>query len=130
MAKLHDLLSQWEENYKRGFLTLWILLILDEGSNYPYQIAQQLGQASHGSMQVEENSVYRALRRYQEAGIVRSEMRPSEVGPDRRYYSLTELGDKLLKEFVERNIIPFLDESVKVRLHKLLTDGIRSNNDE
>lgn len=52
-----------------------------------------LERLSHGAVTADEKSLYRALRRFEASGLVGSTWRPSDVGPQRRYYRLTELGD-------------------------------------
>ena len=96
------LLDQWESAYKKGLLTFWVLLLLHERPSYVFEMGQQLDDISQGSISVDEKSLYRALRRFEAMGVVQSTWQPSEVGPRRRYYSLTELGTMLLQEFTRR----------------------------
>ena len=53
-------------------------------------------------------------------GVVESDWRPSEVGPRRRYYALTDLGGALLRQFAQRNILIFREPAVSGRLEALL----------
>jgi hypothetical protein len=34
-----DLLTKWEESYKKGLLSFWILLLLYERPSYPYEMS-------------------------------------------------------------------------------------------
>ena len=116
------LLDQWESAYKKGLLTFWVLLLLHERPSYVFEMGQQLDDISQGSISVDEKSLYRALRRFEAMGVVQSTWQPSEVGPRRRYYSLTELGTMLLQEFTRRNILIFRESAVEERLESLLQE--------
>ena len=104
---INDLLQQWEEVYKRGLLSFWLLLLLNEREMYAYEMGEAIKAISSGTMEADDNSIYRALRRFAEANLVASQKRNSEIGPPRRYFWLTPLGRELLARFVERNILLF-----------------------
>jgi DNA-binding PadR family transcriptional regulator len=106
-TEIEELLQQWEETYKKGLLTFWLLLILSKRKAYPYEMKSAITELSQGTMTAEDNSIYRALRRLSQSGIVDSELRPSDTGPSRRYFFITEVGHKLLTNFIQRNIHVF-----------------------
>ena len=101
---LEYLLAQWEDVYKKGLLSFWLLLLLAQRRAYPYEMKSAIAEISQHTIVAEENSIYRALRRLAESGVVSSEVHPSDTGPDRRYFFLTPLGRELLAAFTERNI--------------------------
>lgn len=107
MGDSETYLNQWEEAYKKGLLTFWILLILAQRKAYPYEMSALIAQASNYTLSVDENSIYRALRRLSEMNLVQSEFASSYSGPARRYFDLTEDGLILLNLFTERNILIF-----------------------
>jgi PadR family transcriptional regulator PadR len=111
-----ELLNKWEETYKKGLLSFWILLLLYERSSYPYEMSAEVAKISQGTISVDDNSIYRALNRFELVGIVKSELQQSSTGPQRRYYSLTNKGKALLTEFTRRNIqvfeTPFVSERI------------------
>lgn len=111
------LLKSWEEVYKKGQLTLWILLSLKDNSKYVEEIKQFIEEKTKGTFTSEEQSLYRSLRKLYQIEIVDYNMQKGNKGPERKYYKLTKIGGELLKEFVQRNIYLFFDEKVK----KLLT---------
>jgi PadR family transcriptional regulator PadR len=104
---LENLLAQWEETYKKGLLSFWLLLLLSQRKAYPYEIKAAIAELSQHTISVEENSIYRALKRLAQSGILNSEVQQSKNGPDRRYFSLTDLGRDLLNRFITRNIMVF-----------------------
>lgn len=115
-----SLLLQWEQSYKRGLLTFWILLILHEKEMYAYEMRDAIREMSCGSIVADDNSIYRALKRFADAGLIRSEKRPSPTGPPRRYYLLTEVGQQLLAAFIRRNIMIFQQPHVLKAMEKLI----------
>ena len=115
-----SLLLQWEQSYKRGLLTFWILLILHEKEMYAYEMRDAIREMSYGSIVADDNSIYRALKRFADAGLIRSEKRPSPTGPPRRYYLLTEVGQQLLAAFIRRNIMIFQQTHVLKAMEKLI----------
>jgi DNA-binding PadR family transcriptional regulator len=125
--ELERLLFKWEGVYKRGLLSFWILLLLDEQPSYAYEMAGAIRRISQGTLTVDEKSLYRALSRFEKAGILRSERQKSEIGPARRYYFLSELGKELLIAFIQRNILVFQSPGVASRIEDLV-DG-RSGNE-
>ena len=106
-AEVDELLTNWEEVYKKGLLTFWILLFLHEREAYAYEMSAAINELSAGAISADENSIYRALNRFESLDIIKSELRNSELGPQRRYYHLTVTGKTLLTKFIERNILVF-----------------------
>ncbi|HEY68992.1 MAG TPA: PadR family transcriptional regulator [Anaerolineae bacterium] len=112
------LLQQWEETYKKGLLTFWLLLLLSQRKAYPYEMKSAITELSQGTITAEDNSIYRALRRMNQSGIVDSEMRPSKTGPSRRYFFITEIGLELLTKFIRRNIHVFQHPEVANQIQR------------
>ncbi|HRQ38231.1 MAG TPA: PadR family transcriptional regulator [Chloroflexota bacterium] len=104
MAQLDDLLQQWEDNYKKGLLSFWMLLLLHGRTAYAYEMTAMIAEMSQGTVTADEKSIYRALKRFEENGLIQSQTQNSDVGPPRRYYTLTSSGQQLLARFIERNI--------------------------
>lgn len=109
---IEELLNAWEETYKKGQLTLWVFLALKESNKCVEDIKEFVKRMSEGAMSCEEQSLYRNLRKFQHLEIVAYESRKVSKGPDRKYYYLTETGERLFKRFVERNILIFTKESI------------------
>ncbi len=118
-----ELLNKWEEAYKKGLLSFWILLLLHERPTYPYEMSAEVAKISQGTISVDDNSIYRALNRFETTGIVKSELQQSSTGPQRRYYSLTNMGKTLLTEFTQRNIQVFETPFVSERIAAVLQNS-------
>ena len=117
-AIINELLSAWEETYKKGQLTFWVFLALKEGSKCVEEIKEFVETMSDGSMSCEEQSLYRNLRKFQHLEIVSFDSKRVSKGPDRKYYYLTDIGNELFQRFVERNILIFTKESINNLLNK------------
>lgn len=75
-----------------------ILLTLAPGERHGYAIIQETEARSQGAVRLETGTLYRALHRLGQAGLVTPiERRPADDGGDerRRYYALTPLGRKV-----------------------------------
>lgn len=117
------LLSQWEDAYKKGLLSFWILLLLHQEEMYAYEMTAVIADMSQGTVLVDEKSIYRALKRFEDNEIIRSSLRKSDVGPPRRYFGLTDLGKTLLRRFCQRNILVFQEPVVAAAIANLLSSN-------
>jgi len=115
---LAELLTAWEETYKKGQLTLWIFLSLKDGKKYVDEIKAFVEEQSLNTMSCEIQSLYRNLRKFHYLGVVDYESGVGYKGPERKYYFLTELGEKLFEAFVERNISLFFNKRIKNLIKK------------
>ena len=116
--QLPELLSAWEETYKKGQLTLWIFLSLKDGEKYVDEIKSFVEEESNHTMTCESQSLYRNLRKYQHLDVVDFKTGEGYKGPERKYYYLTELGVDLLNSFIDRNIHLFFNDRIKNLINK------------
>ncbi|MCX2828274.1 PadR family transcriptional regulator [Bacillus pseudomycoides] len=84
----------------KGILNGCILAIIQEGEIYGYELTEKLH--SYGFHSFSEGTIYPLLLRMQKEGLVTSVLRESTAGPKRKYYQLSELGEKELNNFKER----------------------------
>ena len=99
-----ELLKSWEEVYKKGQLTLWIMLALKDGPKHMSQIKTFIDHATNTAFSVDDKSMYRALRRYYETELTDFETAPGK-GPEKKIYRLSPIGDAVLTQFIKRNIL-------------------------
>lgn len=123
MEPINDLLTTWEEVYKKGLLSFWILLLLHQRTCYAYEMGASITELSQGTIKVDDNSIYRALNRFEQMKIVKGEFQQSEIGPKRKYYSLTDAGVALLSGFIKRNILIFQEPLVEERIQAVLNQN-------
>ena len=80
----------------RGTLDAAALAVVAEQDGYGYDVLRRLRAA--GLADVGDASVYGTLRRLYRAGALTSYVMPSDEGPHRRYYGITERGRTQLAE--------------------------------
>jgi len=85
----------------QGTLDLLILKTLALGPMHGWGIAQRLAQMSAQALQVQQGSLYPAVRRLERQGLVRARWATSENNRRARYYELTRLGERRLGEEAE-----------------------------
>jgi len=76
----------------QGTLDLLILKSLAAGPNHGYAIATRIHQLSDDVLRVEEGSLYPALYRMEEQGLVEAEWRTTENNRRAKFYKLTRRG--------------------------------------
>ena len=81
----------------QGALELLILKFLRRGPSHGYAIASAIQQMSDNVLRVEAGSLYPAVHRMTEAGLLKSAWRRSEVGRRARFYELTARGRRKLE---------------------------------
>lgn len=89
-------------DHLQGSLELLILKVLRRESNHGYAIATYIEQISDEILRVEEGSLYPALHRMTEAGLLKSEWRISDAGRRARFYELTAKGRRKLEQEEKR----------------------------
>ena len=80
---------------RKGVLEYCILSTLSEGEAYPSDI---IGKLKEAKLIVVEGTLYPLLTRLKNTGLLSYRWEESKSGPPRKYYKLTELGSKFLKE--------------------------------
>jgi PadR family transcriptional regulator, regulatory protein PadR len=81
----------------QGTLDLLVLSTLARGALHGFGIAQRIQEDSDELLRVEEGSLYPALHRLEQAGLLKGDWRESESGRRARYYSLTARGRRQLE---------------------------------
>lgn len=84
----------------KGVLEGCVLEVISRSPTYGYDITQQLRKL--GFTDVVEGTVYTILIRLEKNELVSIEKKPSEVGPPRKFYSLTEAGQQELATFWDK----------------------------
>jgi len=76
----------------QGTLDLLVLKVLAGGANHGYGIASRIHQLSADALKVEEGSLYPALYRMEEQGLIEAEWGPTENNRRAKFYQLTRKG--------------------------------------
>lgn len=118
-----SMVEDWDEVYKRSQLTLWVMLSLAHGQKYSAEIAQFMADVTDDVFAVQEQSLYRALRRFKRMGLVEVSEKESPQGPKRKYYSLTDTGYEVLRQFLDIHIRPMYASQIEDIITAVLQRG-------
>ena len=81
----------------QGTLDLLILKMVNLGPIHGYAIAQRIQQISREVLTVQQGSLYPALHRLENRGLLVAEWKASDTGRDAKFYRLTTKGRAQLK---------------------------------
>jgi PadR family transcriptional regulator PadR len=85
---------------RRGAAEHCVLALLRPGERYGFDLARAL--VGPGGLIASEGTLYPLLARLRRQGLVETTWRESTSGPPRRYYRLTEAGERSLDGFTAR----------------------------
>jgi PadR family transcriptional regulator PadR len=83
------------EGLSRSYVRPCLLLLLAEGPSHGYELLEQVRQL--GVRNADAGGLYRCLRAMEQSGLVTSWWEPSQAGPARRSYLLTDAGRDALQ---------------------------------
>jgi DNA-binding PadR family transcriptional regulator len=81
----------------KGVIEGCVLEIISNGKTYGYEITAIL--RNLGFKDVVEGTIYTILTRCEKNKLVKVTKKPSQIGPPRKFYSLSALGQKELRMF-------------------------------
>ncbi len=91
--------SDYPSDLLRGNTDVLLLSLIDRlGSTYGYQIIKEIEKKSQGFFRFKEGTIYPALRKLENEGLVQGEWREMPNGQARRYYRLTQKGRETLRK--------------------------------
>ena len=81
-----------------GSTILLLLTLLAETDRYGYEIIKELEDRSDSTFKFKEGSLYPVLHKLENKGYVKSYMAKGDTGKERKYYKITNSGQKQLME--------------------------------
>jgi PadR family transcriptional regulator, regulatory protein PadR len=93
--------QQPQSDVLRGSIELLVLKTLSLEPQHGWGIGQRIQQISGGALEVNQGSLYPALQRLEQKGLITSDWRSSENNRRARYYELTPAGRRALGEETE-----------------------------
>jgi PadR family transcriptional regulator, regulatory protein PadR len=90
MTQKHDLLT--------GNIDSLLLSLINKQSMYGYQIIKELEDRSQGYFKFKEGTLYPALHRLENSGLIQGKWQVLPNGQQRKYYYLTDKGLSSLEE--------------------------------
>jgi PadR family transcriptional regulator PadR len=94
-------LWKFHKELSAGIVSLVLLGVLARARTpmYGYQIAKRLEKTCEGVLSGKQSALYPVLRNLSAGGLLDSEVEPSVAGPPRRYYRITPLGRRVLRDW-------------------------------
>ena len=87
-------LDNWQTQLRKGLLDIVVLNLLQQNRCHGYEMVQMLKRTQ--GLKIREGNIYPILARLQTDGLVTSYSEASRDGPPRRYFALTESGQRTL----------------------------------
>jgi PadR family transcriptional regulator PadR len=88
--------DQMNVQFKKGVLTLCVLVLTLKKDRYGYELVHTISE----KFLIAEGTIYPLLRRLTKEGYFTTYLVESTEGPPRKYYQLTEVGQKYADELV------------------------------
>jgi len=82
----------------KGHLDMIVLAALSSGPAHGYAVIQEIHRRSGGAFELPEGTIYPALHRLEQAGLLSSRWATAESGRQRRVYVLTRRGIRALAD--------------------------------
>ncbi len=98
----NDMLEQQVKKFQKelnsGTVALMLLSVISRAKQplYGYEIAKQLQDKNTGK----QGAIYPVLRNLHSKGLLECEVKLSETGPPRKYFSISPLGQKVLEQWL------------------------------
>jgi DNA-binding PadR family transcriptional regulator len=79
-----------------------VLLSLSSESRHGYGIIKDVERGTEGRLELEAGTLYAAIKRMRDDGLIEEATAPDQADARRRYYGLTPLGRRVLRAESER----------------------------
>lgn len=105
---------------RKGVLEFCILSILADGDAYPTEIIERMKKAK---LVVVEGTLYPLLTRLKNMDLLSYRWEESTSGPPRKYYRLTETGERFLRELESTwdELVRSVDEVTRKKVNTTIT---------
>ena len=82
----------------RGHTDTVVLSVLRKGDNYGYEIHKNIVGKLGGEYELKEATLYSSYKRLESGGYITSYWGDETLGGRRKYYSITDSGEELLRQ--------------------------------
>ncbi len=86
-----------ERELLKGVLPIAVLKLLRRKEMYGYDLVQELTKQSSGVLELGQSTLYPLLYNLEAQGLVEGQWQSADNGRDRKYYRLTDKGQKRLE---------------------------------
>jgi PadR family transcriptional regulator PadR len=91
-----DFIEKWQSQLKKGTLSFIVLLVIDEGELYGYELIEKI--KAKTKIEIAEGTLYPLMNRLKTDLLLDSKWVEQETGIPRKYYLLTDSGKRTLEE--------------------------------
>lgn len=112
------LLENWEDVFRQGLLTFWVLVAVSQKEMTVPEIRHSVLNLTDNTYKTSDQALYRLLRKHYDLEIVGIREIKGNAGPNKKLYKLSAIGQRLLLQFSNRNIILFMQPSVQLLIKK------------
>jgi PadR family transcriptional regulator PadR len=85
----------------KGTIDLLMLSTLNQNDNYGYEISKAIKLKTEGAFEMQEATLYLSLRRLEKQQAITSYLGTETQGGQRKYYTITNEGKKMLEEYIK-----------------------------
>jgi PadR family transcriptional regulator PadR len=108
--------EKFEASMKTGFLSVFILIILEKGPSYGYKISKEIEKRTLGLWEIPSSTLYTVLKDMTEKKLI-SYIEKQVEGRNRKIYEITQKGHSTLNIMLEKkNIIEHSFETLKTAM--------------
>jgi transcriptional regulator len=93
--------KEQKPEFLKGTLDMLILKIVALGPIHGYAISQRIQQISKDAFQLTQGSLYPALHRLEDRGLLRADWKQANSGREAKFYTLTRKGQTQFEAEVE-----------------------------
>lgn len=114
---------------KVGAVSLWLLLVLSERPMYGYEVIRELEKRFSGYWKPKTGTIYPAIQKLEQNGLVTSRIDFPDDLPDRKHYALTVKGQEELSQSMtywtkmSEVLENYREVHESIARHKSQTDG-------
>lgn len=94
-----EFIHKWKSQVKKGTLAFIVLNVLKGKEFYGYELIEEVKKFT--SIEIAEGTLYPLMNRLKKEGLVTSKWVEQASGIPRKYYVLTNVGEKTLSEMQE-----------------------------
>lgn len=99
------ILDTWGSNHKKSAYCILTLMIINDRNSWTGGIQKRLEVISQGNLCIDSQNLQRLLRRLEGLELISADkLQPGGSGAPRKYYSITESGRSVLRNYCESTL--------------------------
>ena len=98
---VENLANKFEKTMKKGFVNLFVLLVLNKEPTHGYQIKKLIEERTFGFWKPTDSTIYTILKGMHDKGLI-MQNEPADSDESKKVYELTEKGKEMLDLLIQR----------------------------